>query len=209
MVKASWRKWVVTLPAKPAGSRLLRFQAEERRWWGEFGYRWPGWRRQLESQPEQAAFEVRQRAGADRAVRRQGRLPGGGGQAHAAGWQRDRQHRRSREESPEHRLLGWSEIRNKAEYKSQLQSVSVSSANDGAGAFVSNMPAACSLPTTTAIVPAVPRVRRYPKAPWRFAIRRASNRMWRRSAVTRAAPTIASVRSSTRRKSRSVCSRSN
>ncbi|OPE14077.1 adhesin [Pseudomonas aeruginosa] len=36
--------------------------------------------------------------------------------------------------------LGWSEIRNKAEYKSQLQSVSVSSANDGAGAFVSNMP---------------------------------------------------------------------
>ena len=36
--------------------------------------------------------------------------------------------------------LGWSSIDNKADYKSQQQSVSISSASDGSGKFVSNMP---------------------------------------------------------------------
>jgi filamentous hemagglutinin len=36
--------------------------------------------------------------------------------------------------------LGWSEIRNKADYTSKLQSASVSSGNNGADGFVSNMP---------------------------------------------------------------------
>ncbi|WP_318652923.1 hemagglutinin repeat-containing protein [Pseudomonas sp. PDM18] len=36
--------------------------------------------------------------------------------------------------------LGWSSLENKADYKSQQQSVSVSSASDGSGQFISNMP---------------------------------------------------------------------
>lgn len=36
--------------------------------------------------------------------------------------------------------LGWSSLDNKADYKSQQQSVSVSSGNNGSGAFTSNMP---------------------------------------------------------------------
>jgi len=36
--------------------------------------------------------------------------------------------------------LGWSSIDNKADYKSQQQSVSISSGSDGSGKFVSNMP---------------------------------------------------------------------
>lgn len=36
--------------------------------------------------------------------------------------------------------LGWSSIDNKADYKSQQQSVSISSSSDGSGKFVSNMP---------------------------------------------------------------------
>ncbi len=36
--------------------------------------------------------------------------------------------------------LGWSSIDNKADYKSQQQSVSISSASDGSGKFISNMP---------------------------------------------------------------------
>lgn len=36
--------------------------------------------------------------------------------------------------------LGWSDIRNKADYQSQQQSVSVSGANSGAGGFTGNMP---------------------------------------------------------------------
>ncbi|WP_454843335.1 hemagglutinin repeat-containing protein [Pseudomonas gorinensis] len=36
--------------------------------------------------------------------------------------------------------LGWSEIKNKADYTSKLQSASVSSSSDGAGKFFSNMP---------------------------------------------------------------------
>jgi filamentous hemagglutinin len=36
--------------------------------------------------------------------------------------------------------LGWSSIDNKTDYKSQQQSVSISSASDGSGKFISNMP---------------------------------------------------------------------
>ena len=36
--------------------------------------------------------------------------------------------------------LGWSDIKNEAEYKSQMQSASVSSSSDGSGGFTSNMP---------------------------------------------------------------------
>ena len=36
--------------------------------------------------------------------------------------------------------LGWSDLKNSAEYKSSLQSASVSSSNSGAGGFTSNMP---------------------------------------------------------------------